>query len=269
MKKTAICLLISLGIASLLLFLENKTFYQTLHLKLYDLQMNMRKAPVQDRRILFVEMDDATIDHLGRWPWPRNIFATILDTLHSLGAKQVLFDVTFTEPNQVFFNKEAVNHIFQGKEEIDNYIEHETGLLKGKETLVPEDAVWLLNQIRNGFLAYTDSTENRLKDALIDNDQILADSFANSNSYIGYSFEVLSEPKDIQKNRYYQKIKKDMTDWNRKHFDLSFQALPATLKRSPSFSENELKELFLRSKVHILVEERCPKRPQSRLYQRP
>ncbi|MCK5178861.1 MAG: CHASE2 domain-containing protein, partial [Candidatus Omnitrophica bacterium] len=106
MKKVVICLILSLGIAFLLLFLENKPFYQILDLKLYDLQMNLRKPPAQDPRILFVEMDDKAIHYLGRWPWPRNVFATIIDTLHSLGAQQILFDVTFAQPTQPIVKRE-------------------------------------------------------------------------------------------------------------------------------------------------------------------
>jgi len=146
MKKATICLLISLGIASFLFLLENKPFYQILDLKLFDLQMNLRKAPAQDERILFVEMDDVAVDQLGRWPWPRNIFANMIDTLQSLGARQVVFDVTFSQPNQVFIDKEAVGHIFQGKDEINNYIVDETGILKGLQTVPSLDAIFTLVQ---------------------------------------------------------------------------------------------------------------------------
>ena len=102
MKKAALCLLISFGITFLLVSLANKPFYQILDQKLYDLQMNLRQPPAQDPRILFGEMDDAAIEQLGRWPWPRNVFANITNTLNALGARQIIFDVTFTQPNQVF-----------------------------------------------------------------------------------------------------------------------------------------------------------------------
>ena len=94
MKKTLICLVISLGVASSLLFLEGKSFYRLLDLKFYDLQMNLRKPPAQDQRILFVEMDEEAIRSLGRWPWPRETNARLIETLTELGAKQIIFDVT-------------------------------------------------------------------------------------------------------------------------------------------------------------------------------
>jgi len=254
MKKTAICLIISFGIAFLLLALADKPFYQILDQKLYDLQMNLRTSPVQDPRILFVEMDDDAIDQLGRWPWPRNVFANITNTLTALGARQILFDVTFTQPNQVFIDKEAVGHIFQGKDAISNYIADETGLLKGKETLTAKDAVWTLEQIRNGFLTFTDTAENKLQNALIDNDKILAAAFKNSNAFIGFSFEVLTEEKDIAKDRLYPQIQKEMAGWVSANTDRSFDDLPSSLKDSPYFSESENRDIFLRSKLWVLIE---------------
>jgi len=255
MKKTAICLLISLGIASVLLLLESKPFYQILDLKLFDLQMNLRKAPSVDQRILFVEMDDATIDQLGRWPWPRNVFANITNTLTSLGARQVVFDVTFSQPNQVFIDKEAVGHIFQGKDEINNYIVDETGILKGMQTVSSQDAIFTLEQIRNGLLQYTDTAENKLKDALIDNDEILSAAFKNSNSFIGYSFEIITEQRDIDKDRLYPQVQEQITSWVGSHPEKDFNGLPSSLKENPHFDTPEMAKLFLRSKLQLLIQD--------------
>jgi len=108
MKKISTCILISFGLAALLTFLETKPFYQVLELKLYDLRMNLRPNPKQDNRILYVEMDNEAVENLGRWPWPRNIFANIINTLDTLGAKQIIFDVTFTQPTDLIVKKEGI-----------------------------------------------------------------------------------------------------------------------------------------------------------------
>jgi len=254
MKKIAICLMISLGVATLLLYIENTPIPQTLDMKLYDLLMNVRQPPVQDQRILFVEMDEETIDHLGRWPWPRNIFANITDTLNSLEARQIIFDVTFSQPNQVFINKDAVNHIFQGKDEIEHYIEDKAGVIKGMDTIPQKDALGTLNQIRNGFLEFTNSAEKKLQNALIDNDEILSASFNSSNTFIGYSFEVLTEKKDIDKNERYPQIQEKMTKWIGNNSDKPFHELPPTYKEDNDFSEAELQEIFLRSRIRVLIQ---------------
>jgi len=254
MKKTAICLILSLGIASLLLFLENKPFYQILDLKLYDLQMNLRKPPAEDPRILFVEMDEEAINNLGRWPWPRNIFAHIIDTLHSLGARQIIFDVTFSQPTQTIVDKKAVGHIFQGQEQINNYITDEAGVIKGKDMIGQKEALWTLDQIRDNFRIFTNAAQQKLQNALIDNDKILLDSFKNSNSFIGYSFEVISEEGDLLKDQAYLRIKKDIDHWIIGHMESPFSDLPSSLKQNPYFSKDELQRIFRRAKMRALIQ---------------
>ena len=253
MKKTAICLILSLSVASLLLFLESKPFYKILDLKLYDLQMNLRKPPAQDPRILFVEMDEEAINNLGRWPWPRNIFAHIIDTLDSLGARQIIFDVTFSQPNQTIVDKKASEHIFQGKEQINNYIADEMGTIKGKDSIGQSEALWTLDQIRNNFLTFTNAAEQKLQNALIDNDKVLSASFANSNSFIGYSFEVISEEGDLQKDRAYLNIKKRVEDWVNSHIESSLDDLPPELKQSPYFNKDELQGIFHRAQLRFFI----------------
>ena len=254
MKKTIICLVISFLVASTLLFLENKPFYQILDLKLYDLQMTLRKPPAEDPRILFVEMDEEAIHNLGRWPWPRNVFAHMVDTLHSLGARQIIFDVTFSQPTQIIVHKDAVTHIFQGKDQISDYIADEAGFIKGKETLDPKDALWTLDQIRDNFLTFSDAAEQKLSNALIDNDKILSDSFQNTGSLIGYSFEIISEKDSIEKDRAYSRIEDDIDRWISGRVEGSFNDLPSSLRQNPYFSGDELKRIFLRARLRTFIE---------------
>ena len=49
-------------------------------------------------RIAVVAIDDQSISNLGRWPWPRNIHAQMIDTLHAGGAKVVGNLVFYSEP---------------------------------------------------------------------------------------------------------------------------------------------------------------------------
>ncbi len=253
MKKTVICLIISLGVACSLVFLERSSFYQILNLKLYDLQMNLRKPPDQDPRILFVEMDEEAINTLGRWPWPRNILAHIIDTLASLGARQIIFDITFAQPNQIIIDRQAVGHIFQGKDQISGYITDEIGALKGKETVSQQDAAWVLDQVQKNFLEFAGAAEQKLHSALVDNDQALAESFRKSDSFIGYSFEVITEKNDLEKDRVYPRIRDAMVDWADSRLDQPFEALPSSLKKNAYFNAADLKKIFLRAKIQSLI----------------
>jgi CHASE2 domain-containing sensor protein len=49
--------------------------------------------------IVIVKIDDQTFDELGRpWPFPRSLHGRVIDRLHAAGAKEIVYDVQFTEP---------------------------------------------------------------------------------------------------------------------------------------------------------------------------
>ena len=53
-----------------------------------------------DPRIVIVDIDQRSQEGLGKWPFSRTNFATMLDVLREDGAKVVGFDVTFDKPDQ-------------------------------------------------------------------------------------------------------------------------------------------------------------------------
>ncbi|TAU79554.1 EAL domain-containing protein (plasmid) [Rhizobium leguminosarum] len=46
--------------------------------------------------VVFVAIDKHSLDAVGTWPWPRSIYATVLDKLVASGAKDVFLDVDFS-----------------------------------------------------------------------------------------------------------------------------------------------------------------------------
>jgi len=69
--------------------------------RFYDFHLRSRSAPALDPRIVIVGIDDASLDKIGPWPWPRSVHARLLDRLVGEGrAKAVAFDVLFTEPSR-------------------------------------------------------------------------------------------------------------------------------------------------------------------------
>ncbi|MBK5416176.1 CHASE2 domain-containing protein [Pseudomonas sp. TH31] len=65
---------------------------------IYDKLMPLITPPI-DSRILLVAIDDASISAIGRWPWPRDVHARLLDKLAPFKPKVVLYDIIFTEPD--------------------------------------------------------------------------------------------------------------------------------------------------------------------------
>ncbi len=57
---------------------------------------------VQEQRVSYdpvviLAVDDESLDMVGRWPWPRDIIAEVVEDLASNGAKAVFVDVLYTE----------------------------------------------------------------------------------------------------------------------------------------------------------------------------
>ena len=65
----------------------------------YDLGVRMAAAQ-PDPRIAVIEIDDASIERMGRWPWPRDLHAEMISRLHQAGAKVVALGVFLFEPQQ-------------------------------------------------------------------------------------------------------------------------------------------------------------------------
>src|SRR3954471_21681605 len=50
--------------------------------------------------VAVVAIDDTTFSELGgRWPFPRSLHARVIDRLRAAGARQIAYDVQFTEPS--------------------------------------------------------------------------------------------------------------------------------------------------------------------------
>lgn len=63
----------------------------------YDFKL--RHRPARDfAPVTVAAIDDASLERFGRWPWSRAVFAEILESLYESGAKSVVFDVVFSEP---------------------------------------------------------------------------------------------------------------------------------------------------------------------------
>ncbi|MCO5142500.1 MAG: adenylate/guanylate cyclase domain-containing protein [Oligoflexia bacterium] len=71
-------------------FTEN-WFYDLRTARFYD---HKEKSP----NLVVLEISDASLNEIGRWPWTRSIHGKILDNLKTYGAKVVMFDALFPEP---------------------------------------------------------------------------------------------------------------------------------------------------------------------------
>ncbi len=71
--------------------------YEIFELKLYDLRFSLYPSIKEWSRLYFADIDENSITTVGRFPWPRNLYRTGLNTLKQVNASQVSFDIMFPD----------------------------------------------------------------------------------------------------------------------------------------------------------------------------
>ena len=80
------------------IFLHGLTdFFGTLERRYYDFASTSTSRQPSDR-IAIIAIDDQSIANIGRWPWPRDVHAQLIDQLSAAKAKTIAHTAFFFEP---------------------------------------------------------------------------------------------------------------------------------------------------------------------------
>ncbi|MDP6633945.1 MAG: CHASE2 domain-containing protein [Phycisphaerae bacterium] len=82
-----------------------------------DMRFGLTDAPLPND-ILHVNIDDGSLEDIGRWPWHRQKLAAIIDVLKECGAKAVMVDLIFSDPQELRFEAPAYEVYAGGDQEI-------------------------------------------------------------------------------------------------------------------------------------------------------
>lgn len=100
MRHAALFAGLGLTLAFVGLFFLRVGFLDAVELRLYDLRMRLLETKGQDENIILVNIDDASIRNLGRWPWSRSIIAQGLEKIAKGDPKAVGLNVFFGETEE-------------------------------------------------------------------------------------------------------------------------------------------------------------------------
>ncbi|AOW15160.1 serine/threonine protein kinase [Hydrogenophaga crassostreae] len=90
--------LLAIGIALGVILVQAGTrLFTGLELQLYDTAISLTPRLPSDR-IAVIAIDDTSIANIGRWPWPREVHARLIDQLSAAGAKTIAHTAFFFEP---------------------------------------------------------------------------------------------------------------------------------------------------------------------------
>jgi len=67
----------------------------------YDFRLRLTLPNTIDEKIVILDIDERSLAEVGRWPWPRDVLARIVDNLFDqYGVKAVGFDIVFAERDE-------------------------------------------------------------------------------------------------------------------------------------------------------------------------
>jgi adenylate cyclase len=94
------------GLIALLLLLvlrgADPDFLQTMRVRTFDGFQMMQPRPIpEEEPVTIVDLDDASLEEFGQWPWPRTLLADLVDRLTELGAVVIGIDIVFAEPDRL------------------------------------------------------------------------------------------------------------------------------------------------------------------------
>src|SRR6516225_5545678 len=73
---------------------------ERLSLFCFDIYQKAAPREAGESPIRVVDIDDASLNKIGQWPWPRTVIAQLVDRLREGGAAIIAFDIDFAEPDR-------------------------------------------------------------------------------------------------------------------------------------------------------------------------
>lgn len=102
-KKVLLTSLVPVALSLLFFFIYKLPFAHDMEAKTLDARFKLATKNLgTNKDVVVLLIDEASLQSMeplvGRWPWNRAIYGELIDFLTQAGAKAVLFDVLFTEP---------------------------------------------------------------------------------------------------------------------------------------------------------------------------
>ncbi|MCR5171940.1 MAG: DUF2897 family protein, partial [Treponema sp.] len=111
-KKILNLIIVSLSVVVSSLFLLTTT-----DKKMSDFFQRPLKSTEESSSVVMINIDDASVENIGTWPFNRDIYASALITMRELGAESAVFDLSFLDKSPA---KVDENYVYN---ELPQYIQ--------------------------------------------------------------------------------------------------------------------------------------------------
>ena len=140
-------------IAALWLRYEDGALVQRLRLLVFDTYQQIEPREFADYPVRIVDIDEASLEAIGQWPWSRIVLADLVRALQQQGVAAIGFDIIMAEPDRTSpANMIALWQRFPGTDDLADRI----GQLPDPDTVFA-DALATLPTI--GAYAFSDASD--------------------------------------------------------------------------------------------------------------
>ena len=118
--------------------------YHLFKLKMYDIAFQLKPPPQEWEFLSFINIDDNSLNNVGQFPWPRDIYAYGMEVLRQVGNQQTTMDIQFPDSSPVGLDMEAYRSIIEdfqkgGRIRPDDLsrmvLDHDSALASGMESV--------------------------------------------------------------------------------------------------------------------------------------
>lgn len=209
---------LAIGTALLLIAASMLPSVQIYELKAYDWLFRWITKEPAHPDIVHIDIDDRSVEQIGKWPWSRDKHARLIQTLNECGARSIAFDILFIEPGKELPRNERL------KEALIHALEETFSESAPAET-VPVTTEAQINLFRF-----------RLEEEIIDEDALFSGAIRQSKAGIYLPFYFPSETRPVpavERNSRTQPADEPSGFISKVRLDTQFD-LEATIPSSPN-----------------------------------
>ena len=100
LRSVAALLSVAMAVLGLTLVLADPLALQKLRHQGFDQYQRWQPRTYEAMPVRIVDIDEASLEKIGQWPWPRNKLAQLVEQLGAKRAAAIGFDVVFAEPDR-------------------------------------------------------------------------------------------------------------------------------------------------------------------------
>jgi adenylate cyclase len=94
-----VCLILLAALVALRI--ANPAPLESMRVRTFDFYQTLKPRQATLQPAVIVDIDEASLQTFGQWPWPRTLLADLVTKLAKLGSAVVAFDIIFAEPDRM------------------------------------------------------------------------------------------------------------------------------------------------------------------------